>query len=376
MFTTGLFQTNQIDADVTREIIFAGGDEAPFIAFAMAQGVQRATSTEIEWADQAPAAYRIQINNAPDDYDAATTTIVVDSTSNFRANDLAIAEATGEVIRVVSITNSTTMVIERGVGATTAAVGSVADDAYLRQIGSAHGEGSDRAAPTHQTSTRRTNYCQIFKEGIELTGTALAVQTKTEDERPRQRMLAMRRFMEKLSRTAYFGVKSNNMTDANGRVIRTMDGVYQAIQSNVYDPSGVLTEAKLWEAVEPVFASGSPLKMMLAGSIVVKQVNTIFGDRIRNVSGDTAFGINARRIITPFGELDMVFDRALNGPYSGDAIIADPEDIRVKELRPIEVKPDVQSNGADTEAEEIIGELSLAYGAESHHGRIENTAAA
>lgn len=376
MFTTGLFQTNQIDADVMREIIFAGADEGPFIAAIMAQGVERAISTEIEWADQAAAAYRTQINNAPDDYDAATTTIVVDSTANFRANDLAIAEATGEVIRVVSITNGTTMVIERGVGATTAAVGSVADDAYIRQIGSAHGEGSDRAAPTHQTSTRRTNYCQIFKEGIELTGTALAVQTNTEDEQARQRMLAMRRFTEKLSRTAYFGVKSNNMTDANGRTIRTMDGVYQAIQSNVYDPSGTLTEAKLWDAVEPIFASGSPLKIMFAGAIVVKQVNTMFKDQIRNVQGETAFGMNARRIITPFGDLDMVFDRALNGPYSGDAVVVDPEDVKIKELRPIEVKTDVQSNGADTEAEEIIGELSLAYGVESHHGRIENVQAA
>ncbi len=164
------------------------------------------------------------------------------------------------------------------------------------------------------------------------------------------------------------------MTDANGRTIRTMDGVFQAIQSNVYDRRERSPRRRLWDAVEPIFASGSPLKIMFAGSIVVKQVNTMFKDQIRNVQGETAFGMNARRIITPFGDLDMVFDRALNGPYSGTRLSS------TRRREDQEAPPDRGQDGRPGQrghrAEEIIGELSLAYGVESHHGRIENVQAA
>jgi hypothetical protein len=368
------FVGDQIEHDLAREIVFQGADEAVLLAGVLAQGVRPAVNTEVKWMGQGAQGYRTQINNGGSAYTGATTTIVVDSTANFRPGDILIAEATGEVVRVASITNGTTMVIVRGVGSTSGAAGSVADDAFLRSIGAAFGEGTDRATPRKQAPVEYANLTQIFKEGVEITGTAQAVSTRTEDEQARQRMLGMRRVVDQIVRSFYFGRKSSDLTDANGKPIRTMDGLYSAITTNVMDPSGALTEDWLWEALEPVFAVGSPRKMLYSGSVVVRQINSIFKDRVRITQGTTAVGMNVSVVLTPFGELQMVHDRALNGPYARDAVILDMENIAWRPLgdRDLELKADVQNPGSDTAAEEWLAEGTLEYGSEMFHGRIEN----
>ena len=169
-------------------------------------------------------------------------------------------------------------------------------------------------------------------------------------------------------------VAVNDLTDANGKPIRTMDGLYSAITTNVLDPSGAITEDWLWEAIEPVFAVGSPRKMLYAGSVVVRQMNSLFKDRIRITQGQTAVGMSVGVIMTPFGELQMVHDRALNGTYARDGLILDMEQLAWRPLpeSDLQLKTDVQTPGSDTEAEEYLAEGTLEYGSEMFHGRINN----
>lgn len=373
-FAIADFVGDQIEVDLAREIIFQGADEAVLLAGVLAQGVTPAVNTEVKWMGQGAQGYRTQINNGGSAYDGNTTTVVVDSTANFRAGDILIAEATGEVIRVASITDGTTMVIVRGVGSTSGAAGSVANDAWLRSIGAAYGEGTDRATPRKQAPVEYSNLTQIFKEGVEITGTAQAVSTRTEDEQARQRMLAMRRITDQITRSMLFGRKSSDLTDADGKPVRTMDGLYSAITTNVLDPDGPITEDWLWEAIEPVFSVGSPRKMLYAGSVVVRQMNSLFKGRISIAQGSTAVGMSVAVIMTPFGELQMVHDRALNGPYARDGLILDMEQLSWRPLgdRDLQLYTDVQNPGSDTDAEEYRAEGTLSYGSELYHARIND----
>ena len=62
-------------------------------------GVRPAVNVEVKWMGQGAQGYRTQINNGGAAYDGSTTPVVVDSTANFRAGDILIAEATGNARR-------------------------------------------------------------------------------------------------------------------------------------------------------------------------------------------------------------------------------------------------------------------------------------
>ena len=371
------FLPDQIDASVTREITYAAADETVKYAALQSLGVLETIDVEHKWFHDGAEDYLTAINNVPDDYNAATTSLTVDDSSVFKPGDILIADATGERMYVSAVPSGTSITVVRGIGGSTAATGSVADNAVLRALGIAAGEGSDKPSSRNSVPTRHTNFTQIFKRVVEMTGTANAVRTNTPEARARQRMLAFRDLLREIERVLTFGVKADNLSDADGNRVRTMAGLYSFITSNVGNPGGALTKAWVRSWARDIFATGSTTKLLFAGGLVMEQLEGLYEDQIRFVNGETAYGMRLGRLETTHGELQIVTDRSLNGAYNGDGIVVDPAEVNIRALpgRELALRQNVQSNSEDRVCDQWLGEFTVEYGAEPNHARLEGVAA-
>jgi hypothetical protein len=344
--------------------------------------ISRATgNAEVKWFTSNLGARRMQINNGGTAYDAATTTLVVDDSAIFSPNQVLLAEATGEKMLVMTVPSGTQITVKRAYGSTAAAAGSVANNAWLRVLAIAQGEGGDWAESRHTGKTEVNNYCQIFQEAVEITGTLLRSSTLTEDEQAFQRMMAFRRFVENIERSLLFGEKTFDKTDAAGRIARTMAGLYQSINTNVTNVAGAMSLAAFESAVRPAFDSSPGPKIGFAGATVVGALRDIYKTHIRTVTPTQRVGFKVSEIETSFGQLQLVYHAGLSAPYAGDMVIVDPSQVELRHLEGGNATGEHPGNGriqlwrpnrgdGDRTKEVWFAELTNTWGDETAHARL------
>jgi hypothetical protein len=369
------FAGGAISPDVAREVILVQqANRVPLIATLLAAGAVAPTvQPEFKWFTDAHAERRTQINNGGTAYNAGTTALVVDNAAAFYPECLALAEATGEVMFVSAVnTGTNTITVVRGLGSVVAAAaGSVADNAFLRNIGPARGEGAD--APSDRTSgpTEVSNHTQLFRETISITGTMQATQTLTADERARQRAKKFEEITESMENAFLFGARATgaqNLATANGERVRTTKGVLQAITTNVWNAAGTVTEATMIENFwEPLYRFGTGAKAVLCGGTVLNTLHAMYKDRVRFEAGQTAVGLNIGRIITPYGEASIIYQPQFKGAYAGWALGVDLSKVRMRNLRALAMRPDIQPNGKDAVVDEWLAEAGIEWGDEQSH---------
>lgn len=379
------------DPDIAEQIVLSYmANRTPIYSLLMGRGRSRVTGDVApKWKTGSLAGKRTQVNNGGTPYDETTTNPVVDDGSLFSAGHLVLCEATGEVVYVTSRSGNTLTVV-RGVGSSVpAAAGSFANDAYLSIISRASGEGSGSPPESAAGATEKSNYCQIFRKRIGVSGSLQRSNQKTENELLRQRNAAMVEQVDELEQTIVHGVKSNDGTDADGNTVRTMGGIREGVVTNVTSSIGAMSVSDFWDAVGPSFSYGSGEKILAAGPTLLTIINSLFYNQIRLASPEGPVGIKVGRLMTPFGQLDMVPHNGLTGAYAGDGLIIDPGEV---EIRPLEgehsaeagdfktgrlhIVENTQAKGTDGRTDEIFAELTLAYGEERAHGQIKGATSA
>lgn len=362
-----------LDIDVTQAIVLAqAADEVPFVSAMTALGnVRPAGTTRVEWYTDSLPERRTQINNGGAAYTGATNVLVVDDESLFQPDDLVLCEATGEVMLVALVNaGASSITVVRGIGDVIAgSAASVADNAYLKNIGTTSGEGADSPEAINFAHTQNFNFCQRNRKAVELTGTAERQATKTEDERGVQRRNKFAQFIRDRENLFIFGARSADQIDGTGKRQHTMGGIYQAIQTHVDNVGGVMDSDRFYQFAEQAFAEGSSEKWLFAGSTVMGVLASIYGSFIEVESID---GLNLRfnRIPTPYGVFNLALHRGMKGSYAQEAIAVDPMQTFIRplgqDMLPHLVE-DVQQNGADAVKDEWRSEETLEYGSESSH---------
>lgn len=289
-------------------------------------------NVEVKWFTTDLGTRRMQINNGGAAYDASTTTLVVDSSAPFQPNQLVLCEATGEKIMVLTVPSGTSITVKRGYGSTAAHANSVANDAWLRVLGIAAGEGGDWIDSRETAKVQANNYCQIVEEAVELSGTMLRSGTLTEQEQAFQREMAFRRFAENLERLLLFGEKTFDKTDAAGKIARTMGGYYEAINTNVSNIGGGMSLAAFENGLRPAFESNPGIKTIYAGATFVGAIRDLYKDRVRWVAPVQRVGFRVREIETSFGLAQLVYHAGLSGPYAGHAVVLDHSQTGLRHL--------------------------------------------
>lgn len=363
----------QLSPEVTRELMLAMAEQAPLTSWLIENNYVRETrNARFDWFTRSIDGIRTQINNGGAAYDGNSTVMVVDDATVFEPNDLIYCEATGEVMLCMVSTAATfTIVVIRGVGATTGAAGSVANNAWLRNIGKAAGEGGTAPTPNMAAATNAYNFVQHFKESVALTGLASRSATDTEDERSSQRQLAIQKLMRDIEQSILFGARSNDLTDAATKRVYSSNGLHSVIATNVVNAGGAVSKAEADTYFESAFSSTqAPRLMMLAGSTVAKTLHDLYAYE-QSGGADVPVGLRISTIITPFGDVDLMRSWAFRGGFDGTAMTFVPGRLTLRHMPGMmpHVRENVQANDEDAVRDLVQAQVGLEFGDEREMSR-------
>lgn len=359
--------------DVAKRIAYLEPDETPFTVILMRAKKKAAGSAEVIWYEDQLGARWTKVNNgAGYNYDA--TGVVVDEGSIFVVNDILKVPRTGETMLVTAVATNTLTVV-RDFGQTRPGgdpdAYDLVDNDWVLLIGNAMKEGSNVPSEKIGQPAKKSNYCQIFRTPFSLTGTTEAESTRTsEQERTR---LTRKKGMEHkidIERAVLFGEKREYIS--GNEIRRTLGGVTQFINSNIYDAGGALTESEFENSFcEQVFKYGSSTKLLVSSSRLISVINGFGREKLQVVPKDKAYGLRMTRYISAHGDLLIVPSKVLVNYFAGYGMVVDVDKVEFKPLRDTQLKRNIQPDDEDALRDEYFTEATLKVENEECHGIIK-----
>ena len=358
----------------------------------MAKVAKRTTDDpEFKWWVEPNDIIRLQVNGA---LTASDTTITVDSSdpsasaldarygtaTNLKPGDILMVEPSTdsatfnpEMIEVVSPISATQVVVRRGVAGTTA--GNIADNANLLLVGSAYAQGSGAPKSVSRNPVQFSNYCQIFKETYELTGTADKTKTRTGPAWSNDKKRAIFRHSLAIEMAILFGKKAIE-TGTNGKPKYFMGGLRDQLPTSRQSVFGAaLTVNGFIDAVYDVFDFDTPAgnsRIAFCGNGALNVLNkTIHSDPNSDISfaGVTkVFGMDLQTFVLPQGTIALKTHPLLNRHplYTNSMFVLDFSALKYVAMRDRDTKiqDDVQAKDEDVRRGLIQTECSfmLDYG--------------
>lgn len=370
MLTNDLF-TGSLDRDITREIVInqAADDMPIYSALVGANLIRRSKAEKPEWSTGDVPARRTQIDNGGAAYDETTTALTVDSSAPFYVGCLILCEATGEVMLCTAVGSDTTITVKRGFHST-AAAGSVANNAYLTALGYVSGEGTDAPAARNTGKNFEYNYIETMRQSVELSGLKAGAAELTENSREFERKSKFEIITRDIEHKMVFGARGNTATDAAGKRAPTMGGLINAISTHVDNVGGTMTEARWTQFCEMAFAYGSREKFCFAGNTVLTALHAIYSGRMRLEVMSNAAGVRFDRIRTPYGDLLLRPHRGWKGVYAQRCIVADPNQVKIVIFDAdgdLALRTDIHEKKTDAVLDEWFFRGAIQWGEEATH---------
>jgi len=326
------------------------------------------------WWEETFQSQRLCINNAAG-YNDTDATFTVDTTSQttgisgskyVRKGTVLLVESTGEHLYVTTDpTTDTSVVVTRGFGTTAAAA--IADNAWLTIIGTAHEHGGAVATAQNYTPTQMTNYCQIFKETVNLTKSAANINTlRSGDEYKDQKRRAMENYAIRKEMAYLFG-ELKATTGTKSQPLYTTRGIKATIETyasdNIITGVGNFTERQWDNWVRQVFTYGSESKLLLAGNTFLMALDTMAkngGIKMQTTPKEQTYGMSLSTLVTSSGELQVKSHPLFNvhPVYSGCGFILDMENISEVDFRATKYNKDLPTSD-DMILDEYIGESGI-----------------
>lgn len=350
---------------------------------------------KFEWRDAGLIGRTDAVNNGGAAYDDTTTAIVVDTSSVFPVGSLVLCDATGEIMYVTAVNSgSHTLTVVRGVGSANggvaAAAGSVANNAVLRHIGFAKGEGAGAGSTQAHSLGTAWNFVQEFHRTVQASARAMSEAAKTEEVMLLERQLMLQEMLDDIENAILFGSRMAT-ADASSRRVTTMHGVYNALTTNVYNPAGTVTLTNVEESFfRPAFeAGGSDIRHLFAGNTVLAACDAHYASQINRQRDE-----NARRFVkvieTRYGIVHLHREMQLVGSRVGEGVLLDLDGGAVKVRhwpqvaagkRPAfdglpTLMQNLGNNDASAVTDEWVAMLGLQWGSEAVHARIKGVTGA
>lgn len=384
---TGSFGTSERPQDFREMILWnAPNGTAPLFALSARMAKKEpCKDPQIHWWEETNGIARATVNGAITD--TTTTTVTVDAASGITSNgglqfapgDLLMVEQDvtaydPEFLKVVSVTNDTTIVVTRGAASSTAAA--IADDAGLLRVGSAHEEGSTSPTTVSRNPTKFTNYTQIFKTPYQVTRTAQNTYFRTGDALKNDQIRKSFVHSEKIEQALFWGIASEN-TGSGGQPERTMAGLRSLITTNRYVYSADPTIDDLITRLGAVFdyesGGAGDQRIIYAGNGAINFFNKLVAsDSSTRVNYDgviTAYGQNMRKFTIPQGSFAIKSHPLFNvhPTYTYSMFVVNPMGLRYRPLANSDtrIQKNIQANDADLRKDQWLTECTLELNYES-----------
>lgn len=350
--------------------------------FALTSGMQSrpATDTIVTWFEEAHISGRTTVVGAV--ASTVTQAVTVADGSSYFPGVILMSELTAEYVYVTAVAGNVLTCI-RGFAGSTAV--NIADGTPLQRIASAQEEGA--AAPTAIANLGYPvfNYTQIFRNTWSLTGTAQAIEYYTGSQLAKSKRDAMLFHAEDIERALWFGRLSNGVK--NNQPFRTMNGLDSIIKTNV-TVAGLSTNYNQVDTfLQTLFSKnikGKPNeRIAFGGNIALAVLNGIarIEGKIEIEVGQTDFGLNVNRWISPYGNITlMTHPLFVESPlWTKDIRIIHPGAMATRWLRRTsedDYDKDGRRAGVDADYGVITSELSMEYDIEQTGGRLTGLTAA
>jgi hypothetical protein len=364
--------------DISDELWYLDADMAVLAFFARKLKKKVTIDPEYRWFDKAQPSRTDQVNNGAG-YNTSATSIVVDNGDKFRAGDVVNVPATGEQMRVTGV-SSNTLTVSRAWGVTAAA--SLADNDYLVIIGNANAEGAGIRSALTSDPTKRTNYTQIFREPIDVTGTEDATELYAgSNDMAKLREEHLQIHMKDIERAFLFGEAKEDLSNT-AAPIRATGGAKSFIATHV-QTTATLTQPTFETFISSVFQNGGQRKMGFVSPLIASAINSWALGKLFMYPKDKTFGIAITQYLSIHGTLDFVLERifAENPVWNGMAFALDMDKVMYRYLggngknRDTKLLKDRQANDADEVKDEYLSEIGFQLVAENFHGLLKGVTA-
>lgn len=301
------------------------------------------------------------------------TTIELQGTNQnlyFKAGHSVINERTMEVVWVTASGTANQLTVIRGKGSTAAAMN---DGDRLRILAPHSQEGASTPPAVQYDPVWVTNYTQIFRTSLNLTGTALATRLRYADN---PKIEAKREILElhatEIEMQFLFG---SGIEDTSGsQPERTTRGLYFWITSNVMDANGAMDIDSFENFLEDLFEDGSDTKILLCGNRLLNVVNKAarMWGTLQTMPKTETFGTNVMEWLTPYGTVQLkqhpLLSKSPNFNSWGFAVDFDAVRYRYLRGRDTQYLTNRQAPGDDRETDEFLTEAGLEMQFQEVHG--------
>ena len=365
---------------------------APLTALSSLMKKRKVDDPEFYWWEKRLQSRRVALNAAIATTGVTTVTLV-SGAKGFKQGDLLYVEATGEILAVTADpTTDVTLSVARGFAGTTAATVTIATagtNPNITCIGSAYEQGSLAPTGVNFDPAKVYNYCQIFRQTLEMTRTASKTRLRTGDQVKEAKREAMELLFTDIERAFLMGKKTS--TTQNGKPLYTMDGFENSVDVNnivTADTATGCTMEALEGYLERIFRYGSSEKMAFTGNVGLLTINQIIRKNTtwQIQSGLKEAGMTVSRLICPFGELVLKTHPLLNllpgGTVGGTPYYARNSWLYVMDMAnvqfvtfqddDIKYQADLQNNGMDGMKSGFLGEISIEFHQSESHFLIKN----
>jgi hypothetical protein len=374
---TGDVNANQRKIDMRAAVLQLEPDMQALNVISNRLGSAATHNPKYTWWEDEPFARFDAVNGTT----GTGTSVVVDTPTMFSNLDLVKVTRTAEVMRVTAINVGTsTLTVVRGVGGSAVAL---VDNDELFVIGAASPENDTSRVARTQNPVEVTNYTSIQRDSIEESGTAMssAYNTSPTDWDYISAQVG-KEHSKQLELKLWHGKPSENLTGgANGKPLRTTGGALHFISTNITAAGGTLTEATWRGAQRAAFRYGSGQKVAFCAGIPLGALNSFPMSKLQVIQpaeGTIAYGLKVNRMIGPFGDCLVVYNKLFEGAvYGGIIATLDMNNIRRRFLssdpggsRDTHILTNRQPNDQDGRKDEWLTEAGLEFGIERTHSLI------
>lgn len=240
---------------------------------------------------------------------------------------------TGEYLQVEAISGNT-ITASRGFGSTSAATFAAGQSLFI--ISDAAQEGADVTEDTSRPRVRKSNYCQIFKKDIIVSGTQRAVSHMgVSDEYDHQMNARMKEILRDLEKAAIQGKSSGN-TLGSATATRTFSGIWEQITTNGVSIGVTVTADMIDDVIATAYnagASGEDLSLIVVDPNYKRQIDKLNDSRtevVQGSAGDRTFQRNVTVFEGSYGVHRVLRSRWMP---SNSMLVLDPNKVRVVPLQ-------------------------------------------
>ncbi len=318
--------------------------------------------------------------------DTTTTTVVMDSVSNFRVGDVLRNKSqfneqycNSEVLYVYAI-SSPNLSCRRNIGSTSF---TIAASDTLVVVGNAMKQGGSKATMISQLAAQRTRYVQIIKRSFGVTRTSEEVElllsgaNKPMDEEFIQAQIETRKDIEY---SFWFNAYADSTTDTGAATVYLTRGIIGELANNdrIMDCNGLTEDKFFGEISEKIFEYGNQRKMLILSPAGISTITKWARVKLQMKPADTTYGININTVETNHGILDFTrfsgFSSFFPAANASFGVVLDLPYVRYKHIsnRDMKVDDKINTPGDDVYEKQIIAEVGLSLRVLKSHLALKN----